>query len=144
MSALARRLPAAEIAEYEARGMHCIDGDDDGAVDEAPGDDWGLRWLQESDGGEDGEASEIRVKCVSDPVWFELTRPLYQYLLAGDRSWSDLEQWCDDTGERLEMVRQLLAALEWRGDALTVGLDVQLRWRAVAYAQRPRGKRAAI
>lgn len=149
MSALARRLPAYEEDaaaedEYAAAGMHVVEGDDDVEDERGSYDGLGLEWLQDSDGGEDGEASEIRVKCVSDPAWFELTRPLYQYLLDGDRSWSDLLSWCDETGERLEMVRQLLAALEWRGDAATVGLDVQLRWRAVAYATRPRGRRAAI
>jgi hypothetical protein len=143
VSALARRLPDDETAEdYEAAGMHVVDAE----VLDTPldvGGEWGLAWLQDSDGGEGGEASEIRVKAVSDPCWFELSRPLYQYLLAGDRSWSDLQQWCDDTGERLEMVRQLLAALEWRGDAVTVGLDVKLRWRAVAYTPRVRGRSAA-
>jgi hypothetical protein len=94
-------------------------------------------------GDEGDEASGVRVPMVADPRWFGWTRPLYDFICAADRSWGQLIDWGRDNGVRGEMLRHRLAALEWRGDALTVGLDTQLRWRGVGFKARPRKDTAA-
>ena len=97
----------------------------------------GADWLDDYAAGDpDVEASHCRVQPVADDRWFGWSRPLHTFLTTGPKGWTDLFCWGRDTGVKGEMVRQLLAALEFRGEAYTIGEDHHLRWHAVTLPKR--------
>lgn len=67
------------------------------------------------------------VPPVSDARWWGWTRPLSDYLSA-PRTWAELVQWGKGQRIRVEVLRHLLAALEYMGEADTVGSDHWLTW----------------
>jgi hypothetical protein len=99
-------------------------------------------WFDE-DAPDSDAASSVRVFAAGDVRWYEITRPIFIYICK-PRSWGEILKWGDVHDVKLDMLRMMLAALDHRNEACTIGKGRAIRWMAIQYRKRRRGAEHAI
>jgi hypothetical protein len=96
--------------------------------------------VKDEDDGIDGSGSVVQSLPAGSPRWYELTRPLYYFLMQTSRGWPELLWWGHLQGLHEDEIRTLIAALDLRHEVTAIGKGSKVRWSAVIRKSRRTGK----